>query len=101
MLEDHWKYSVEGAYQFGRKQDPELNGQTGSNPLLTESAQTTGYRNLNAFGINSKFSYLFKDEWNDQLSLSVEFLSGDKPNTGNDEMFDVLWGRWPALERDV
>ena len=95
LLEDHWKYSVEGAYQFGRKQDPELNGQTGTNPLLSESAQTTGYRNLNAFGINSKFSYLFKDDWNDQLSLSVEYLSGDKPNTGNDEMFDVLWGRWP------
>jgi hypothetical protein len=29
------------------------------------------------------------------VSLSYEFLSGDNPNTKNDEMFDVLWGRWP------
>jgi hypothetical protein len=98
LLEDHWKYSVEGAYQFGRKQDPELNGQgpvAGANPLLADSAQTTGFRDLSAFGINSKLSYLFKDEWKDQVSFSVEYLSGDKPGTGNDEMFDVLWGRWP------
>ena len=27
--------------------------------------------------------------------MSYEFLSGDKPGTGNDEMFDVLWGRYP------
>ena len=98
LLEDHWKYSVEGAYQFGRKQDPELNGQgpvAGANPLLSDSAQTTGFRDISAFGINSKFSYLFKDELNDQVTFSVEYLSGDKPNTGNDEMFDLLWGRWP------
>ena len=25
VVQDHWKYSVEGAYQFGRKQDPDLN----------------------------------------------------------------------------
>ena len=31
-----------------------------------------------------------------QVSLVGEFLSGDDPNTkGKDEMFDVLWGRWP------
>jgi hypothetical protein len=96
LLEDHWKYSAEGAYQFGRKQDPELNGQTGGpNPLLADSAQTTGFRNLSAFGVNSKLSYLFKDPMNNQLSLSFEFLSGDDPNTKTDEMFDVLWGRWP------
>ena len=53
------------------------------------------FHNLSAFGVNSKLSYLFKDELNDQLSLSFEFLSGDNPNTGTDEMFDVLWGRWP------
>ncbi len=32
---------------------------------------------------------------NTQLGLSYEFLSGDDPSTKNDEMFDVLWGRWP------
>ena len=24
-----------------------------------------------------------------------EYLSGDNPKTGKDEMFDLLWGRWP------
>jgi len=95
LLADHWKYSAEGAYQFGRKQDPELN-QGGSNPVLAPSAETTGYRDLNAFGVNSKLTYLFKDPWNNSISLSYEFLSGDDPNSKSDEMFDVLWGRWPS-----
>ena len=94
LLEDHWKYTAEGAYQFGRKQDPNLN-QGDDNPLLAPSAQTTGYRDLEAFGLQDKLTYLCKDEWNDQLSLSFEYLSGDNPHTKNDEMFDVLWGRWP------
>jgi hypothetical protein len=94
LLQDQWKYSIEGAYQFGRKQDPDLND-GGANPNLAPSAQSTGFRGLNAFGVQSKLAYLFKDAWNNQLSLTYEFLSGDNPNTGSDEMFDVLWGRWP------
>ncbi len=92
--ENHWKYSAEGAYQFGRKQDPVLN-QGGTNPQLAPSAETTGFRDLDAFGGQAKLTYLCKDEWNDQLSLSFEYLSGDNPHSKNDEMFDVLWGRWP------
>ena len=96
VLQDHWKYSAEGAYQFGQKQDPFLNGFiNGNNPLLAPSAQTTGFRDIEAFGVQSKLTYLVKDNFNTQLSLSYEFLSGDNPNTRNDEMFDVLWGRWP------
>ncbi|HVM48531.1 MAG TPA: alginate export family protein [Candidatus Acidoferrum sp.] len=96
LVEDHWKYMAEGAYQFGRKQDPELNGQTPApNPLLAPSAQTKDYRDLSAFGVNARLSYLFNDKWNDQVHLCFEFLSGDDPNTGTDEMFDTLWGRWP------
>jgi hypothetical protein len=53
------------------------------------------YHDLNAFGVKSKIGYLFKDKMNDQLSMAFEFLSGDNPKTGNDEMFDVLWGRYP------
>ncbi len=94
LPEDHWKYSAEGAYQFGQKQDPILN-QGGDNSMLVPSAETTGFRDISAFGVKSKLTYLFKDEWNDQLSLSYEHLSGDNPHTRNDEMFDVLWGRWP------
>ena len=92
--EAHVKYSAEGAYQFGRKKDPELN-QGGVNPYLAASAETTGYRHMSAFGVNTKLTYLFKDRWNDRVSLSYEYLSGDDPGTGGDEMFDVLWGRWP------
>jgi hypothetical protein len=95
LVLDRWKYSVEGAYQFGRKQDPDLND-GGANPNLASSAQTAGFRDLDAYAFNSKLAYLFKDPMNDQISLSAEYLSGDNPNTKNDEMFDVLWGRWPS-----
>lgn len=95
LLQEHWKYSAEGAYQFGKKQDAELN-QGGANPALAPQAQTTGFRDLDAFGVQAKVGYLFKDSMNDQLYLNYEFLSGDNPGTKNDEMFDVLWGRWPA-----
>jgi hypothetical protein len=94
LVQEHWKYSAEGAYQFGQKRDPLLNN-NGSNPLLPASAQTTGFRDIEAFGVQSKATYLVKDDMNTQVSLSYEFLSGDNPKTKNDEMFDVLWGRWP------
>jgi hypothetical protein len=87
LVEEHWDYSAEGAYQFGRKQYQ-------YNPPVTAPLDEN-FHNLNAFGVNSKISYLFKDERNDQLSMVFEFLSGDNPKTGDDEMFDVLWGRWP------
>ena len=91
LLTDNLKYWVEGAYQFGRKAYPIL-GPT-QNPQLTAPAGT--FRDIDAFGMNSKLTYMFKDKLNNQLNMSFEFLSGDDPNSGNDEMFDVLWGRWP------
>jgi hypothetical protein len=79
---DHWQYSGEGAYQFGNKQDT-IQG-------------TFASRDIDAFGGKAKLTYLFKDKFNCQLSLVGEYLSGDDPNTkGKDEMFDILWGRWP------
>jgi hypothetical protein len=86
LLGEHWKYWAEGAYQFGRKEYPILDS-----PYI--AADT--FRDMDAFGVNSKLTYSFKDRYNNQLAMSFEFLSGDNPNTGNDEMFDVLWGRWP------
>ena len=85
LLTDQLKYWVEGAYQFGRKQDPSVRF-----PEIV-----TGSRDLSAFGLNSKLTYMFKDKLNNQLAFSFELLSGDDPKSGNDEMFDVLWGRWP------
>jgi hypothetical protein len=73
-LSDNWKYRAEGATQFG-----ERNGQR-----------------LQAFGFNSKLTYLFKDPLNNQLRLAYEFLSGDDPKTtGTNEAWVPLWGRWP------
>jgi hypothetical protein len=85
LLSTHWKYSVEGAYQFGEKQDL----------FIAYPSVSQDYRDLNAFGANTKLSYLFKDTLNNTVSLSYEYLSGDNPNTSSDEMFDNLWGRYP------
>ena len=84
-LSDNWKYSAEGAYQLGTKQDARVMFPTSS----------TDYRGINAYGFNSKLSYLLKDPLNNQFNFSFEYLSGDNPNSKGDEMFDVLWGRWP------
>lgn len=88
LVADNWKYWVEGAYQCGRKADTTI-----KYPVAT--AGSSEYRTLDAYGFNSKLTYLFKDHYNNTLGLCFEMLSGDDPKTGNDEMFDVLWGRWP------
>jgi hypothetical protein len=91
LLGEHWKYWVEGAYQFGRKEYTVAG--SGQDPAYVQPGT---FRDIEAFGFNSKLSYMFKDKLNNQLTMSCEFLSGDDPNTkGTDEMFDVLWGRWP------
>jgi hypothetical protein len=77
----HWQYSVEGAYQLGSKED---------------RIGTIAERDISAYGGKLKATYLLKDKLNNQVSLIGEFLSGDDPDTtGKDEMFDILWGRWP------
>jgi hypothetical protein len=88
VVKDNWNYSVEGAYQFGRKQYQ-------YNPPLELTYWDENYHNLSAFGLNSRFGYSFKDTLNNQLLLSYEFLSGTRPGSGTDGNFDVLWGRWP------
>ena len=85
---DHWSYSVEGAYQFGHKQD----AMVGADYVNSKE----DWRDINAYAGKVRVNYLFKDQMKNQVSLVGEFLSGDDPNTkGTDEMFDVLWGRWP------
>jgi len=84
---EHWKYSAEGAYQFGHKQDP---------MVRTPVNVSTEDRPIGAFGVNANLNYLFLDQLKNQAGLVFEYLSGDDPKTpGKDEMFDVLWGRWP------
>jgi hypothetical protein len=85
----HWRYSAEGAGQWGWKQDSSVRTPVNVGALR---------RDLHAYGWNTKLSYLFKDPRDNQVSLVGEYLSGDDPNTtGKDEMFDVLWGRWPRF----
>ena len=84
----HWAYSLEGAYQFGNKQDFTV--------LTNYVNSSSDWRDISAYGANAKLTYLFKDKRNNQTSIIFEYLSGDDPNTrDSDEMFDVLWGRWP------
>lgn len=83
----HWHYTVEGAYQFGEKMDP----------MVRTPVNVAGqWRDMAAYGGNASLDYLLKDPLNNQAHLIFEYLSGDDPDTaGTDEMFDVLWGRWP------
>jgi len=85
----HWRYSAEGAWQWGWKQDL-----TVKTPVNMGAAE----RDIQAYGWNTKLTYLCKDPLDNQVSLAAEYLSGDDPGTtGRDEMFDVLWGRWPRF----
>ena len=77
----NWSYSLEGAYQFGWKED-RIGG-------------VLANRDLDAYGAKAKLAYSFDDALKNQISLGGELLSGDNPNTPEDEMFDLLWGRWP------
>ena len=82
----NWKYALEGAYQFGEKEDP----------MVRIPVAETDRRPISAYGLNGNLTYLVKDPCDNQFSAIFEYLSGDNPKTtGKDEMFDVLWGRWP------
>ena len=90
---EHWQYTAEGAYQWGRRNDASGNFTAAKNQTALGSLS----RDVSAFGFNAKLTYLFKDSLNNQLSLVSECLSGDKGGTGKDEMFDMLWGRGPRI----
>jgi hypothetical protein len=90
ILGNHWEYSTEGAYQFGQKQDQDITDQS----VEANPAARMDFRTLNAFGFNGRLTYLFQDKLANKFALNYVFLSGDNPNTHNDEMFDVLWGRY-------
>lgn len=91
--EEHWQYTVEAAYQWGRRND--------ASGAFTAAKNFTNYgelsRDVSAFGGIAKLVYSFKDSLNNQLTFSTEYLSGDKRSSGKDEMFDNLWGRIPRI----
>ena len=82
-----WQYSVEAARQWGRR-----------DLQVRYPAVIARKRDIEAYGANAKLTYSFKDKLNNQVTLLSEYLSGDDPDTADeDEMFDVLWGRYPRI----
>ena len=85
----NWKYSFEGAWQWGWKQDASVRVPVNLGTL---------HRDIRAWAWNARVTYLFKDALDNQFTILGEYLSGDDPRTqGTDEMFDILWGRWPRF----
>jgi hypothetical protein len=76
-LDQNWSYSVEAAKQFGRRDEESMKG----------------------LGTNDRLTYAFNDDLKDELHLTYEYLSGDKPGTQGSEQFDTLWGDWPQSQR--
>ncbi|AQT70225.1 hypothetical protein STSP2_03431 [Anaerohalosphaera lusitana] len=76
-IDQNWSYRAELAKQFGQK------GQT----------------DLNAMAFNGRLKYSFNNECQSAVFMDYEYLSGDRPGTGNDEAFDTLWGDYPQAQR--
>jgi hypothetical protein len=83
---ENWRYDVECAYQWGWKEDATI-----------RFAGAAGRRDIRAWGANARLTHLFNDSLQNKLSLDCEYLSGDDPDTADDEMFDILWGRYPRF----
>jgi hypothetical protein len=77
-LSERWSLRAEGAYEWGKR----VNGKP-----------TDG--DLRAFGVNGRLTRQIGGDWNQRAHLGYEFLSGDDPDTSDNEAFDPLWGRWP------
>ena len=82
----NWQYATEGAYQWGHR-----------DLAVRYPATVTGSREVSAYGLNAKLTYLFKDTYSNQLTFLTEYLSGDSAGSRTDGMFDNLWGRYPRL----
>ncbi len=82
-LDENWKYRAEFAQEYGHK-----------NNFLGE------YSKLDAFGFNSRLSYVFNDAHKNELHADYEYLSGDDPSTSTNEQFDPLWARWPRFSEN-
>lgn len=66
-------FSGEIAGQWGRKNGCDVRGMGGQTSL----------------------SWKTGDRFGSRLKLAYEYLSGDDPESGTDETFDIVWGRFP------
>ncbi|KAF0103658.1 MAG: hypothetical protein FD187_926 [bacterium] len=80
---ERWSLRAEAAYQWGRRETRNASGGTISD------------RDLRAWGFNGRLTRDFGGDWKQRAHLGYEFLSGDDPDTSDNEAFDPLWGRWP------
>ncbi len=78
-LNDRWDYRIEAAFQTGDK----------------ENKETGQMDNLKAWGLVSHLCRSFNDSYSNKIHFSFEHLSGDDPDTADNEQFDPLWGKWP------
>jgi len=78
-LSPHWTLRAEAA------------GEWGANRVNFDAPN----RNISALGFNGRLTYAFNDKLANRLHADLEYLSGDDPDTKNNEAFDPLWGRWP------
>jgi hypothetical protein len=83
-INDNWNYRVEGAVQVGDSASP--------NTSLTSNDET---ETLRAFGAKGDIEYCFKDDLDNKLHTTYEFLSGDNPGSSRVESFNPLWAQWP------
>ena len=90
VFNDNWNYRVEGAVQTGRSASP--------NAELTAPNQM---ERLLAFGEKSTLEYSFKDDLDNKVHVTYEYLSGDDPHTKQVESFNPLWGAVAAVERTL
>lgn len=82
-----WQYSVEAAEQWGHR-----------DLQVRFPFSITRKREIDAYAGIAKLTYNLKDKLANQITLLSECISGDDPKTSEkDEMFDVLWGRYPRL----
>jgi hypothetical protein len=83
-INDNWNYRVEGAVQTGDSASP--------NTFLTANNET---KPVTAFGAKGNLEYCFKDDLDNKVHTTYEYLSGDDPSTSRVESFNPLWGQWP------
>ncbi len=72
---------VEGVYEFG----------------TMHNGFTPSQGDLSAYGATGRLSYLCKDQWDTRVHFTGEYLSGDDPDTSDNEAFTSMWGRWPQF----
>ncbi len=83
-INDNWNYRVEGAVQTGTSASPSTD--------VTANDHT---EDLLAFGAKGDIEYSFKDDLDNRLHMTYEYLSGDDPSSTKVESFNPLWAHWP------